>query len=248
MEHDKERDDAARDEAEHGEAGRDEEELCRLDARLSSEGPARWDRFYADRARPVPFFGRAPDESLDEWLRAGRLDAGRALDLGCGNGRNAIALAQRGWRVQAVDQSPSAVAWAREETAMAAVDVAVSCESVFKLRIEPGAYDLVYDSGCFHHIAPHRRAQYVALVCKALRPGGAFGLVCFAPEGGSGLSDAAVYEHGSLGGGLGYSADGLRAIWSGRLEIMELRRMRAQDAASALFGQEFLWVMLAFKR
>jgi hypothetical protein len=40
----------------------------------------------------------------------------------------------------------------------------------------------------------------------------------------------------------------LRAIWSGRLEIMELRRMRAQDAASALFGQEFLWVMLAFKR
>ena len=38
------------------------------------------------------------------------LGAGRALDLACGAGRNAIWLARRGWRVDAVDGSGAALA------------------------------------------------------------------------------------------------------------------------------------------
>jgi len=37
--------------------------------------------------------------------------------------------------------------------------------------------------------------------------------LCFRPEGGSGYTDQQVYERASLGGGLGYSEDRLRAMW-----------------------------------
>jgi cyclopropane fatty-acyl-phospholipid synthase-like methyltransferase len=37
-------------------------------------------------------------------------------------------------------------------------------------------FDLVYGSGCFHHIAPHRRITYFECVPPTERPGGRFGI------------------------------------------------------------------------
>lgn len=77
--------------------------------------------------------------------------------------------------------------------------------------------------------------------------GGHFGLTCFRPEGGSGLSDDEVYERGTLGGGLGYADAQLREFWSGRFDILTLRQMQDRAAGSGLFGKSFLWAMLARK-
>jgi len=82
---------------------------------------------------------------------------------------------------------------------------------------------------------------------NALRPGAWFGLTCFRPEGGSGFTDAEVYERGSLGGGLGYTEERLRTIWSTRLDVQILRQMNKPGADSGLFGEDFLWVLLARK-
>ena len=81
----------------------------------------------------------------------------------------------------------------------------------------------------------------------ALKPGGWFGLTCFRPEGGSGFSDAHVYERRSLGGGLGYTEAQLREVWSHGLQVETIRRMREPAEGSGLFGKDFLWVMLARK-
>jgi hypothetical protein len=43
-----------------------------------------------------------------------------------------------------------------------------------------GRYSLVYDSGCLHHLPPHRRVSYLDLLDRVLLPGGHLGLVCFA--------------------------------------------------------------------
>ncbi|QEL55985.1 class I SAM-dependent methyltransferase [Chromobacterium paludis] len=228
-------------------SGLPETELAALDARLAGS-QAKWPAFYADRQRPCPFFVEAPDENLAGWIDAGRIAPGLALDLGCGHGRNALFLASRGFRVQAVDFSDSAVAWARERVAASGLSVEVCQASVFECPFDEAAADLVYDGGCFHHLAPHRRHQYMERVARMLKPGGGFGLVCFSPEGGGGFSDAEVYERNSLGGGLGYDEPRLRELWSPWLEIETIAPMRELPADGPLFGRGFLMTMLARKR
>jgi SAM-dependent methyltransferase len=220
-----------------------------LDAVLTDTGRARWDELFADRARPVPFFVDRPDENLAEWLDAGVIPPGRALELGCGPGRNATYLAGRGYRVDAVDISAKAIAWARQRAETAGVEIGFQCCSIFDATIPAGAYDLVYDSGCFHHLPPHRRQHYAELVARALRPGGRFGLACFRPEGGSGRTDQEVYEQGGLGGGLGYSEDRLRELWSRPpFSVRVLRQMTEPDEGQPVFGVSFLWALLAEKK
>ena len=223
------------------------DDIARLDALLADRQADWWGAFFQDRSKPCPFFGTAPDESLSAWVRDGPVAPGRALDLGCGNGRNAIFLARHGFTVEAVDYAPTAIAWARERAADAGVAIEWRQASVFDLPIAPETVDLVHDSGCFHHIPPHRRAAYVQLVATALRPGGWFSLVCFRPEGGSGLTDEQVYERRTLGGGLGYDEDRLRAIWSTHLDVQRVRPMVACAPDSGLFGESFLWALLARK-
>ncbi|RAJ70332.1 hypothetical protein K378_01497 [Streptomyces sp. Amel2xB2] len=110
-----------------------------------------------------------------------------------------------------------------------------------------GPYDLIYDSGCFHHLPPHRRVSYLALLDRALAPGGHLGLTCFAAGGmGCELDDAELYRTSRLDGGLAYSARWLRWIFSGLTEI-ELRRMRDEPEDSPYFGEPFLWTAL-FRR
>lgn len=224
--------------------------LAMLDSLLSYKERTWWDGFYADRAKPCPFFVDAPDESLSEWILGGLIRPGKALDLGCGNARNAIFLARQGFAVDGVDYSETAISWAMERVAAADLPepgVTLRCQSVFELNIEPDSYEIVYDSGCFHHLPPHRRRTYVELVTRALKPGGWFGLTCFRPEGGSGLSDYEVYERRTLAGGLGYTEKSLREIWSRDMHIHALRQMNKPDACVRLFGADFLWVMLAQK-
>jgi SAM-dependent methyltransferase len=64
-----------------------------------------WERLYNERG---PRWSGRPNQRLVEVTSD--LASGRALDLGCGEGGDAVWLAQRGWEVTAVDISPTAVA------------------------------------------------------------------------------------------------------------------------------------------
>lgn len=220
------------------------------DDRWTDRGGPWWNGFYADREREVPFFRDVPDESLVAWHEAGVLaprPGARALDLGCGPGRNAIWLARQGYEVDAVDLSPTAIAWGQERAAGADVDVRFVTGDLFRQDMPMSGYELVYDSGCFHRLPPHRRISYTALIEAALAPGGAFGLACFARGSmGSELPDAEFYRERRLFGGLAYSQDDLRRIF-GWLQEVELRRMHDRGEHSQTFGESFLWAAL-FRR
>ncbi|WP_406458349.1 class I SAM-dependent methyltransferase [Streptomyces sp. NBC_00876] len=214
--------------------------------RWTAAGASWWDTFYADRTRPVPFFTAKPDESLVSWFERGLIGPGRALDLGCGAGRNALRLASLGYEVDAVDLSPTAIARSRARTAEAGVRIRHLCGDAFELI--PGdpdrRYDLIYDSGCFHHLPPHRRISYRALLDRALAPGGHLALTCFAAGAmGSELDDAEFYTRSRLLGGLAYTPASLRWIFSDLTEV-EIRRMRDEPSDSPLFGEAFLWSAL----
>ncbi|MER5637231.1 class I SAM-dependent methyltransferase [Kitasatospora sp. NPDC002227] len=216
----------------------------------TGDGTAFWDRFYTDRSRPVPFFSPKPDASLAGYLDRGLIAPGRALDLGCGAGRNTLHLAARGFEVDAVDLSPVAIEWAKERAAEASVEARLICGDAFTLDGElTGPYHLIVDSGCFHHLPPHRRISYLALLDRVLAPGGHLALTCFAagPDGmGSELDDADFYREGSLQGGLAYTPEALRRAFAGLTEV-ELTRMRQEPPESELFGVPFLWTAL-FRR
>ncbi|MFJ3878460.1 class I SAM-dependent methyltransferase [Streptomyces sp. NPDC090077] len=199
-----------------------------------------WDDFYANRSRDIPFFVDKPDENLASYLERGLLTPGRALDLGCGPGRNAVFLAAQGYEVDAVDLSRTAVTWGEERAREAGVDVRFHCGDIFTVDLPPGRYDLVYDSGCLHHLPPHRRVSYLALLERALAPGGHFALACFASGAtGSKLPDEEFYRTRSLAGGLAYTLDDLRGLFPAFGEV-ELRAMRRQASDSPLFGVSLL--------
>ncbi|WP_069172853.1 class I SAM-dependent methyltransferase [Streptomyces griseus] len=212
--------------------------------RWTDKAGAWWDAFYEDRSKPVPFFVAKPDESLASYVDRGLIRPGRALDLGCGPGRNALYLASLGYEVDAVDLSPGALAWAEERAGEAGAGIRFHCGDAFAEDAPAGPYDLICDSGCFHHLPPHRRVSYLELVERTLVPGGHLALSCFAAGAmGSELSDAELYGGAGLRGGLAYTPESLRWIFSG-MEEVELRRMRDEPDDSLRFGADFLWTAL----
>jgi len=99
------------------------------------------------------------------------LAAGRALDLGTGEGRNAIWLAGRGWQVTAVDFSAVGLAKAAELAARHGVTGIRWVEADLReYQPGPAAYDLVLLA--YVHLLPDEFGALLAAAVSALAPGG----------------------------------------------------------------------------
>ncbi|RME90724.1 MAG: class I SAM-dependent methyltransferase [Anaerolineae bacterium] len=96
---------------------------------------------------------------------------GRAIDLGCGTGTNAITLAQHGWQVVAVDFAPRAIHIARRKARRAGVHVDFRVNDVTRLDDLAGPFDLALDIGCFHGLGERKKA-YLDQLDRLLAPGG----------------------------------------------------------------------------
>ncbi len=94
------------------------------------------------------------------------LEPGRALDLGCGAGRTAIWLAERGWQVTGVDFSDVALAQAREKRP----DVDWVQADLREYEPEAGAFDLVLV--LYVHLPSAERRELLARASGALTRGG----------------------------------------------------------------------------
>ena len=94
---------------------------------------------------------------------------GRALDMGCGDGSNAVWLAKRGWRVTGVDFSRKAVQAGRRNAAAAGAEVEFIVVDAAAYQPQ-GHYDLI--TSFYIQLPP---ANGVAMLCNmraALKPGG----------------------------------------------------------------------------
>lgn len=222
-----------------------------LDSCFHDPGP-HWDEFYADRTRPMPFFVNVPDDTLRQFFYDHILKPGRVLELGCGNGRNAIFMAQQGCQVDAVDISAKAIEWASDLAAEFKVEVNWLNDSLFNLTPDPESYDIIYDGGCFHHIAPHRRITYVDLVTKALKPNGYYCLYCFIP--GTEFSpedrtDWEVYRRRNLSGGFAFTKEELlRRFEPCGLKLVDFINGKDIPRGADTFGRAFLHTALFQKR
>jgi SAM-dependent methyltransferase len=103
-----------------------------------------------------------------------RLPVGDALDIACGEGRNALWLARLGWRVHGVDFSQAAIERARSLTAAEpeAIRLHVSWQ-VADVTMEPpkpDRYDLAIVS--YVHIEPADIDPMLRAAARSVRPGG----------------------------------------------------------------------------
>ncbi|WP_342576008.1 class I SAM-dependent methyltransferase [Solibacillus sp. FSL K6-1781] len=225
------------------------EDLYELLDSLLREPTEFWNTFYKDKEKNVPFFCDRPDEHLVKYIERQIIKPRKVLEIGCGNGRNAIYLAQKGCTVTAVDLSQRAIDWAKEQANVNKVNIQFVCENIFNLNLELQEFDYIYDSGCFHHLSPHRRVSYIQFINKYLKNNGYFSISAFKENGkygGSSLSDKQYYMDRTLYGGLGYSKEKLQILFSEFQEI-EIRDMQHNNLNHDEFGLED-FIVCIFKK
>ena len=127
---------------------------------------AEWDARYSERDGAM-WSGRPNGRLVAE---VADLTPGRALDVGCGEGADAIWLAQRGWTVTAIDISEVAICRAREASHPAGASVEWICGDALQTPFPARRFDLV----SMQYPALPKAAGEAALrtLLDAVRPGG----------------------------------------------------------------------------
>lgn len=104
---------------------------------------------------------------------------GKALDLGCGTGTNAIYMAQKGWEVSGVDFVGRAIQTARRKARQAGVQVKFYLDDVTRLKGIAGPFNLILDIGCFHNLQESDKKTYIQNLERLLETGGTFLIYAF---------------------------------------------------------------------
>ena len=122
-----------------------------------------WDKRYQEKKL---VWSAGPNQFLVNEVTG--LSPGRALDVACGEGRNALWLAERGWDVTAFDFSPVAIEKARARSAE--VGANIDWRVADATADIDGTYDLILY--LYLHLPREQIKASLALAKKALAPGG----------------------------------------------------------------------------
>lgn len=120
-----------------------------------------------------------PRDELVELVENGRLEPGRAIDLGSGTASNCIYLAQHGFDVTGVDYVESAIDIGVQRAQEAGVSVNFIMDDLTDLRYVTGKFDLLVDYGTLDDLKPSARDRYLQNVLPLTHPGSQFLIYCF---------------------------------------------------------------------
>ena len=182
----------------------------------------KWEEFYKKREKKPPFVvnSKIPDKVLVDFLKNNQIE--NAIVFGCGEGRNSIFLAKNNVNVDAIDLSEEAINNAIGTAKEQRVNVNFESGNLFKKEYLENHYDLVVDSGVFHHLAPHRRLQYREIIKKILKENGYFIMLCFAD--GDNVADEIddLEFYNSRRVGVAFSKERIIRFFEGDFEIVKI--------------------------
>lgn len=182
----------------------------------------RWDAAYRGE-RAAPWDTGRPSSELARAITSGAVKPGRAVELGCGTGTNAIYLAQQGFRVTAIDIAPNALKMAKEKAEKANVTVKwIQADVLNPPELEP--FDFIFDRGCYHGVRRQNAAGYVETVRRLSRPGTKVLII------------AGNANETRSGGPPRVREEEIRRDFAEGFEILSLREMRFDTAEGAAKG------------
>jgi len=138
-----------------------------------------YQRLYRAAKKPedLPWHREEVPEALGKALNQG-VKPKHVLDIGCGAGTFSIAMAKQGHKVTAVDFMPEALHMAEQKAKAAGAKIRFEQADVLAWN-SPERFDLVFDSGCFHSVAPRERSHYKQKLLGWLAHGADYVLIHF---------------------------------------------------------------------
>ncbi len=115
-----------------------------------------------------------PRDELVRLIESHTIQPGRAIDLGCGTGSNAIFLAQHGFEVTGVDFAQAAIEKARQRANEAGVQVHFLVDDLTHLQQVSGTFDFLLDYGVLDDLSLRQREAYVQNMLPLTRPGSCY--------------------------------------------------------------------------
>lgn len=131
-----------------------------------------WDTLYKEQdVEKMPWYLSALDHDFERTLKKRRIRSGAILDLGTGPGTQAMALAERGFKVVAVDISATAVKNAAKAAKRKGLKIDFRQDNILETKLKED-FDLIFDRGCFHVLSGPDRRLYIRNVTGLLKKGG----------------------------------------------------------------------------
>lgn len=176
-----------------------------------------WEDSYSKADIPnLPWEAFKPPSRLVRLADSGKIKIGKAIDLGCGLGTNAVYLAQKGFEVTALDASKTALLYASEKAKKAGVKINFIQGFAHKLDFPEKIFSLVFDRGCFHHIPPELRQDYLEGIYRVLADKASYYLECF--------SSSCAFDYGYK-----FSIEDIEKIFGRKFEIIEFEEIKNKD-------------------
>jgi nitroreductase len=188
---------------------------------LQVPSSAGWEARYQEMpVEQLPWFQAGLDADFEQALERLEITAASILDIGCGPGTQAVALAQQGFDVTASDVSQSAVESARRLAEAEKVTIDFHVDDVLDSKLA-GPFDLILDRGVFHCFADAADQQaYLATVKHLLKPEGLLLLKCFHQD--------ETREEGPPGR---YGEEDIQCLFADGFELLEAHTCRFASSA-----------------
>ena len=125
-----------------------------------------------------------PQPAFQALIQSGEIKPGRALDIGCGRGENAIMLAMNGYNATGIDLAENVISGAEVKAIERHVKVNFVVGNVLQMDrlFTEGEFDIVIDSGLFHVMTDEERPVFARQVHRVLKDEGKYFMLCFSDK------------------------------------------------------------------